>query len=433
MRSITHSGYGRRPQPRFGYGAMRLQLSPGDKPVHALEERLPPRLHLLVLVLDAAERTLLPWGTPLSARPMIDHALRELFRPSLKSAQVAHNERFGVVTSDFTLYMSTDLDALNEAYRKWLAPEWRRRGVKLPEGFTCSGLASRDAIFIALESCSDDLRARGGPVAHEYFHILQHHLGLVGHSSSLVWPTWLIEGSAVYASVLHEEEQGRLTVSTWREVARLGWAGLGLRFPGLYEQAIDGHTPTPFEFAVLVYQVGFLAIEWLVERTGEEALLEFFQLGGGRQEFEKAFGMAADEFVAAFEEHRLEVAPPFESRIAGRVVDSDGKPVAFARVDTHIWIGQQPAWAGGDWTNTLGRFSFKGPDNGYTLKLSLRCPGGDFYDGRLEYMLVSGAGRDSFRTRMVSCGGATRGRSPSHVRRRDPAMSSSSSRRRRRR
>ena len=300
----------------------------------------------------------------------------------LKSAQVAHNERFGVVTSDFTLYMSTDLDALNEAYRKWLAPEWRRRGVKLPEGFTCSGLASRDSIFIALESCSDDLRARGGPVAHEYFHILQHHLGLVGHSSSLVWPTWLTEGSAVYASVLHEEEQGRLTVSTWREVARLGWAGLGLRFPGPYEQAIDGHTPSPLEFAVLVYQVGFLAIEWLVERTGEEALVEFFQLGGGRQEFEKAFGMAADEFVAAFEEHRLAVAPPFESRIAGRVVNSDGKPVAFARVDTHIWIGQEPAWAGGDWTNTLGRFSFKGPDDGYTLKLSLRCPGGDFYDGR---------------------------------------------------
>ena len=28
----------------------------------------------------------------------------------LQSAQVAHNERFGVVTSDFTLYMSTDLD-----------------------------------------------------------------------------------------------------------------------------------------------------------------------------------------------------------------------------------------------------------------------------------------------------------------------------------
>ena len=45
-----------------------LQLSPGDEPVHALEERLPPRLDLLVLVLDAAERTLLH-GAPLSGSP----------------------------------------------------------------------------------------------------------------------------------------------------------------------------------------------------------------------------------------------------------------------------------------------------------------------------------------------------------------------------
>ncbi len=42
-----------------------LQLSPGDEPVHALQEPLAPCLDLLVLVLDAAERTLLH-GAPLS-------------------------------------------------------------------------------------------------------------------------------------------------------------------------------------------------------------------------------------------------------------------------------------------------------------------------------------------------------------------------------
>ena len=95
----------------------------------------------------------------------------------VKSVQAAFAERFGVVTSEFTLYISTEYEALNEAYREWLAPEWRRRGVELPDGFTCNGLTGREAIFIAIESCDHPTRARGGPIAHEYFHILQLHLG----------------------------------------------------------------------------------------------------------------------------------------------------------------------------------------------------------------------------------------------------------------
>ena len=42
-----------------------LQLRPGDEPLHALKELLPPRLNLRVRVLDAAERPLVH-GTPLS-------------------------------------------------------------------------------------------------------------------------------------------------------------------------------------------------------------------------------------------------------------------------------------------------------------------------------------------------------------------------------
>lgn len=42
------------------------------------------------------------------------------------------------------------------------------------------------------------------------------------------------------------------------------------------------------------------------------AILEFFRLGGHKAAFEAAFGLTFDEFHIAFEEHRLEVAPPFE-------------------------------------------------------------------------------------------------------------------------
>ena len=70
MRSITRSGVraaSADPLRVDGRDAL-LQLSPGDEPVHALEERLPPRLDPFVLVLDAAERTLLHQA-PLSGSP----------------------------------------------------------------------------------------------------------------------------------------------------------------------------------------------------------------------------------------------------------------------------------------------------------------------------------------------------------------------------
>ena len=49
-----------------------------------------------------------------------------------------------------------------------------------------------------------------------------------------------------------------------------------------------------------------------MERAGPEALLSFFRFGGHAGAFEAAFGMTLDEFHAAFEQHRLEVAPPPE-------------------------------------------------------------------------------------------------------------------------
>ena len=149
----------------------------------------------------------------------------------LKSVQVAFAQRFDVVTSDFTLYISTEHALVNEAFldlHEFVIPDW----------FTCGGLVQSSAVFIVLETCDDDVRERGGPIAHEYFHILQYHLGLVAPSNQIVWrPSWLVEGSAVYASTHHAEGQGRSTVSWRREAARLAWSGLG-RPPGRCRESL---------------------------------------------------------------------------------------------------------------------------------------------------------------------------------------------------
>ena len=297
----------------------------------------------------------------------------------VKSVQVAFAERFDVVTSEFTLYISTDFDELNDVYR-----ELRRRGDGLPEWFTCSGFAFRHVLFIALEDCDDDSRAHGGPIAHEYFHVLQAHLGWVGGSRET---DWLLEGSAVYASAHYGEEHGRRTVSWWREAARLSWSGLGDWLSG----------PDPLfglDYQTYLYDVGFLAIDWLVERKGEEALVEFFRLGGGRHEFEKAFDMTLSDFFWAIEEYRREVAPPFEWRRAGKVVDPDGRAVRGARVGAVVRLEDKWVEAAGDETNAYGEFEFHGPGRGHVLSVSLTCPGGNQVRG--PWVFAGGWGEDGF-------------------------------------
>jgi len=283
-----------------------------------------------------------------------------------------------VVTSEFTLYISTEFEALNDAYLDWLPPDYRRRGVELPSWFRCAGFAPPEAIFITLETCDEEQRARGGPIAHEYFHILQHHLGLV--SGSRPWTNWLMEGAAVYASAQHAEEQGRSTVEWRRTVARLEWSSLGICFPGLglcnKGRNILQADLTGLVDNVLLYEVGFLAVDWLVERKGEKALIEFFRLGGGQHEFEEAFGMTPEEFADGMEGLWLDVAPPFEWQLSGSVLDPDGRPVPYAQVGIMMEVEDERVGVGGSRADAMGEFKIDGPDENHTLSLFLKCPDG---------------------------------------------------------
>ena len=62
------------------------------------------------------------------------------------------------------------------------------------------------------------------------------------------------------------------------------------------------------------YAVGFVATEYLVSLTSEEALWEFYrQLASNPSwpaAFAHAFGMTTDDFYESFEPYRVQVAPP---------------------------------------------------------------------------------------------------------------------------
>lgn len=286
----------------------------------------------------------------------------------LKDAQVFYAERFGAVASDFTAYFGDDLDVLNEIFRELHGEDY-----SIP--FNCGGMAPAKTLFIILEGCVDEVRLRGGPIAHEYFHIIQQDLlGRDLLADGPVVPVWLVEGSAVYASMLMEEVRypgllSRLRESVWSE-----WSALAQPLPDAFSNDGDGMEE---HSGVMAYRIGFLAVEWLVGRTSIQALMDYFRQGGDQAQFEAAFGMPWDDFHAAFEKHRASVAPPYEWMIGGAVLDPEGEPLEGIQVLAILRRpGEAPLPAGTTLTDGRGEFVFRGPGRLFTLALAMVCPDG---------------------------------------------------------
>lgn len=290
---------------------------------------------------------------------------QQAIRRELRIAQVVFMEHFGAVTSDFTVYVSTDLDLLNE--RVAVEPG----GSALDSA--CNGIAVRTGVFLVIEECpdTDDF---GQILAHEYFHMLQYDAGtLMGSAQGGL--RWTVEGSAVYAAALFNEAQGRRTLAALRQGKQLAWAA--------------GH----IEGARFAYDYGFLATDWLAERAGTEAVLKYFRLGGHRAAFEAAFGMSLAAFNSEFEAHRADVARPFEWRVAGTVLGGDGAPIEGVHVYAVVRIEGEAWGAGTGETGPKGTFEFPAPGSGYTIAIWLQCPRDEGMD---EWVRAGEWGEDGF-------------------------------------
>lgn len=291
---------------------------------------------------------------------------QESIRLELKAAQVVFAEHFGAVTSDFRVYVSADLEGVNERAAEYDGAEFE---------FTCGGLAPGRAIFLALSPCPE-ADEYGVFLAHEYFHMLQDAAGR--RIGGIRWLSdWLRESSAYYAGGLFDEAQGRRALATLRQVTRLRWRS--------FEES--SYSSPPY------YVVGFLAVDWLAERAGPKALLEFFRLGQQRAAFETAFGISVDAFGDSFEKHRMEVAPPFAWIVAGTVVGPTGMPVEGIEVHITVRIEGRPWSAGMTETDSQGEFESSAPGNAYTLGFFVLCLGDD---GTPEWVHAGHWGADGF-------------------------------------
>ena len=136
-------------------------------------------------------------------------------------------------------------------------------------------------------------------LAHEYFHLLQSELGTGGGRY------WMKEGSATYMTeqfVLHQRgfsAEERRPNNVRLAVAYMGSRVLATPDADFAETAL-AHGP---------HYVGFLAVEWLVERAGEDAILAYYAPhprgvtdwdAAFAERFTETFGLTEEEFYAAF-------------------------------------------------------------------------------------------------------------------------------------
>ncbi len=193
--------------------------------------------------------------------------------------------------------------------------------VRVDPGLDIAGRAGREKI--ELGSHGVDTPRREFLLAHEYFHILQRHLGNRAPSADGS-PAWLTEGTARYVQDLYSRERRGGT----GDAARTHWWRRSLEVSAPLSDLEAPEALKAVGFAT--YDLGALAVDWLVRRAAAGAgnapfaphapgglelrsewvaHLDYYRLRQSsvswRAAFEAAFGIAVGDFYEAFEEYRI--------------------------------------------------------------------------------------------------------------------------------
>lgn len=238
----------------------------------------------------------------------LDESVAEEVHAQLARIITFFDARFGVSVPEVTVYLVKESGTLEGVVKDVT-------GFRLAGGTCFAGTGP--AIFLIEGLCRID----GDLILdHEYFHLLQIHLAGFGENldgfTRATGPIWLLEGMADYAEAVYRGEVGPRTYQELRDqnaFAVASWAGT-------LEATGD-------QIFVEGYVLGFLAVELLVQRAGEEALLDYYRsISTGlrwREAFAGVFGISVDKFYEEFELHRAENRPPFHT-ISGSVVGPRG-------------------------------------------------------------------------------------------------------------
>ncbi|MDE2754126.1 MAG: hypothetical protein OXI83_16265, partial [Gemmatimonadota bacterium] len=196
--------------------------------------------------------------------------------------------------------------------------------------------AGRDEIWLGVHA---EGPSSGGALAHEYFHILQEDF-IASAASARHLPRWLIEGVATYAEALFQREWYGET----GDKLRAPWWRSSFQYPNAHRILAEPSRPA------LAYPLGALATDWLVRRAAavrsnepftplepadliarieDDAYIDFFRLlptsETWEEAFEKAFGIAINDFYEAFEEYRRARLPHLADAVHEPVLVFEGE------------------------------------------------------------------------------------------------------------
>lgn len=331
-------------------------------------------------------------------------------REDLDHVMAFYADRFGLDPLPFALLAAADPDTAVAGLRDLTGGRWALGATAYAGSSKTYGpfVIFSDDNF-ALEGGRWDLGLRR-TLAHEYFHTLQRLLSDNQHAAA---PRWLEEGTAEYVSHAYmpagiAHERGRYVDTGISMADRMRSAAMATGPLRSLEQAgtfDDLKRPGVHPG----YDLGSLAVAWLVERAGERAVIDFWHemrsSATWRDAFLVAFGMTTATFYAEFDEYRRTTLPS-PHRIQGAVVDPDGSPVGGLLV----WIreshepGARTSNTGFDSMRTAsdGVFDMRFLDGDFQIVLQAKEPGGGWR--QLGWYVDGGIGVCSDATTIVLSG-----------------------------
>ena len=244
---------------------------------------------------------------------------RTLLREQFDTAQELFRDRFASGPVDYTVFVaadersSADYTVLVAAEQRW-AEAMRAHFGGAREGALTGGICQTTitGFFLALTlaNCEGDQLA-GSLGGYHFDTVLSRLLpaerfirALPGYEPP--GPHWLQIAMRVYAVTAYRDAVGIGTLDEARraraQIAR------GMAEPLRSLTARPEPAPLPDEAAEAL---SFLAGDWLVARSGEPAIFEYYRLlesaGSWQQAFKSAFGITIDDFYREFAAHRAAI------------------------------------------------------------------------------------------------------------------------------
>ncbi len=189
-------------------------------------------------------------------------------------------------------------------------------------------------------------------VTHEWFHYLQIQFTDFWQSAGKP-PEWMLEGTAIWSGDFGIRiAEGHISFQDTRQAFRERAEGTAATLRSAEQRN------TPWQ-----YQLGLLAVDLLIERSGPDAIVEYFRqqhpqaIGTDRQwqvapglseAFSAAFGIEIDDFYTQFGEWRdalpgRRVRETGEPKLIGSFQDSEGTPAIGFWVNAAPYEGEHKA------------------------------------------------------------------------------------------